>query len=69
MAARSPDYVLKVKLKDASAGSTQGRVGAAWKNEDGSLSVQLDVGTVLDWRLSREAHITLFPADEERRGR
>ena len=66
MAARSPDYVLKVKLKDASG---QGRVGVAWKNEDGSLSVQLDVGTVLDWRLSREAHITLFPADEERRGR
>lgn len=69
MAARSPDYVLKVKLKDASAGSTQGRVGVAWKNEDGSLAIHLDVGAVLDWRLSREAHITLFPAEGERRGR
>lgn len=40
------------------------RAGSGWKGEDGAISISLDPGVVLDHRLSQEAHIMLFPADE-----
>ena len=59
---RSPDLVLKVKKATAKSGG--GKMGAAWKNPDGSISLKLDPGTVLDWRMTEEGYlITLFPKD------
>jgi len=42
-------------------------VGAGWLNEDGSISVVLNVGTALDWHDKHDCVLTLFPIDRERR--
>lgn len=62
MTSRKPDYVLKVLNKD-----NEGRcnVGAGWKNEDGSVSIQLNPCVVLQY--DPQIVLTLFPKwDEDR---
>lgn len=39
------------------------QVGVAWENERGQLKMKLDVGTVLDWRLSDEFALYIMPAN------
>jgi len=46
-------------------GSARSRVGAGWRLEGGGISLALDPGCVIDWRLAREATIVLFPRDRE----
>ena len=63
---RKPDYRIGVKLREnPEHGSNQlRRAGSAWIGEKGAISITLDPGVVLDWRLSQEAHIMLFPVDD-----
>jgi hypothetical protein len=56
---RKPDYILKAKR----GGKTSGRLGAAWKNPSGNISIILDVCTCLVE--SENLQVTLFPNDRE----
>lgn len=56
MAGRTPDFKLKVLSK---ATNKTCYCGAAWKNEDGSVSIQLDLTTVLSG--TSDFVISLFP--------
>jgi hypothetical protein len=38
-----------IKVMDRATKQKGGRVGAAWLNKDGSISIQLDVGISLSW--------------------
>lgn len=58
---RLPDY--KLKILDKKTG-TKGEVGAAWLNEDNSISIQLNVCVVLERK--PDVVITLFPNDQHR---
>jgi len=61
---RKPDYVLKVLNKET---DRKGEVGAAWKNNNGSISVRLNPCVILT---SDAAHVyTLFPYSEKAPGR
>ena len=53
---RKPDYKLKVLNKKT---SEKGEVGAAWLNEDGSISIQLNMLVVL--KRKKNLVLTLFP--------
>lgn len=56
---RSPDLILKVMDKKTGEKAKQ---GAAWINEDGSITVQLDLCCTLT--RNPDIVITLFPADK-----
>jgi hypothetical protein len=56
---RKPDFNLSVKPKDGRMGN---KVGAAWKNDDGSISISLNVGVTLSW--NDELFIGLFPVED-----
>lgn len=58
--ARAPDMKLRVKVEKLT-----NTVGAAWVNDDGSVSIQLYPGTVIDWRLTQEGYLTLFPREDK----
>jgi len=45
MSGRQPDYHLHAMNKDT---DRKGRIGAAWKNDDGSISIKLDAFVVLN---------------------
>lgn len=55
---RKPDLVLKAK-----SGKSYGNdLGKGWLNEDGSITIHLSPGAVLDWRMTAEGvSIVLFP--------
>jgi hypothetical protein len=53
---RKPDYRLSAMNKDT---DEKGRVGAAWKNEDGTISVVLDPFITLT--SSKDLILNLFP--------
>ena len=53
---RKPTHDFCVRTPD---GKRRGVIGSAWLNEDGSLNVHLNPGTVLDWRDNLQ--IGLFP--------
>ena len=57
---RPPDYIVKVmdKLTDAKSG----RLGAAWDNADGSISIIMDPGTCLTYGPTLE--IRLFTREK-----
>lgn len=58
---RKPDYNLWVGSDDG-----QGRAGAAWKNDDGSISVVLDPYVVLRGRgHGGNATVKLYPSDRK----
>jgi len=52
---KRPDF--NIGVKDPSTGSTNSNVGAAWKNDDGSIGVKLNPGVSLTSNLQ----IRLFP--------
>lgn len=65
MAGRLPDYRLKVLNRENDYSSS---IGAAWKNDDGSISIQLDHFVVLKGRgHGGDIVITLFLNDKERK--
>lgn len=66
---RSPDYVVKALLDDGSQSevTVKGRVGAAWKNEDGSISIKLDNFIVLQG--NPKLYITLFENEDKTKTR
>lgn len=53
---RKPDYWVKAMNK---ATNEKRKIGAAWMNEDGSVSINIDCFTVL--QASPDLVITLFP--------
>jgi len=55
---RKPDYWFNALDKDT---NQKAKVGAAWKNADGSISVDLNAFTVLSAR--RSLVLTLFPIE------
>lgn len=59
---RSPDFIVKAMNKDT---DQKRKVGAAWANEDGTISIDLDAFTVLSTVANPNIHITLFPNDEK----
>ncbi len=61
MTPRSPDYQIKATTRPNIAPKRAGRVGAAWKNEDGSLSIVLDPFVTLV--AADDLIITVFPID------
>ena len=61
MSGRKPDYKLKVKDEKTERWM---EVGAAWKNNNGSISVRLNACVVLSERSGVEP--VLFPAEWER---
>ncbi len=63
MAGKGPDYRVTVASKESDNRKT-GKVGAAWKNEHGGISIQLDPGAVLDWRMCETHYITLWPVED-----
>ena len=56
-----PTHRLKAKVRTDDNSGAYGDVGAAWLNENGSLSVRLNIGIVLDWR--DNCLLTLFPSE------
>jgi hypothetical protein len=58
---RKPDFNLSAKPKDGRPGN---KVGAGWINDDGSISIALNVGTTLSW--NDELFIGLFPVENRR---
>lgn len=59
---RKPDYIVKALDKQT---DDKARVGAAWQNPDGTVSVVLNSFTVL--KGGKETLITLFPNKGENR--
>lgn len=57
---RTPDYDVKAMRKDT---EQKARVGAAWKNEDGSISIVLDPFVVLEGHT--QLIITCFPKESK----
>jgi hypothetical protein len=56
---RTPDYILKVMDKVTDAKS--GKLGVAWVNEDGSLTIQVDPGVAISYTSTQV--VKLFPND------
>ena len=61
MAGRQPDYDLSALNKET---EERGRIGAAWANDDGTISIKLNAFVVL--RDAKDTVITLFPRDKDR---
>lgn len=65
MAGRKPDYVVKAMQQFVTGTSEvadmKGKVGAAWINSDGSISIDLNAFVVLT--AHPDLHITLFPTE------
>lgn len=60
---RTPDY--NVSALDKTTGK-KGRIGAAWDNEDGSITMVLNICVVLDTR-TQDLNIRLFPNDKRQK--
>lgn len=65
MSKRKPDYWLKAMDKRESRKSSSSKVGAAWKNADGSISIDLNAFVTLETvsRHPEDLVLTLFPID------
>lgn len=61
MAARKPDYRLAVMDKEF---DKKGRIGAAWANDDGSISIVIDPGCSASY--NPNFVYTLFPNDDKK---
>jgi len=68
MNGKKPDYWVKAMDKRVPGKSTSSKVGAAWKNKDGSISVDLNPFTTLETvsRTPNDLVITLFPIDRSK---
>jgi hypothetical protein len=58
---RPPDYVLRVKTKDANNRDNT-RAGAAWRNPDQSITIRLNPAISLNY--TDNYLITLFPNND-----
>lgn len=58
---RKPDYRVGVKTRQSASKSGQGTIGAAWKEDDGTISIVLNPCVVL--RFEDDVVIRLFPND------
>lgn len=58
-----PDY--KIRVTPKSDKKNYSVVGAAWLTETGMISVKLNPGTVLDWRMNAEYFISLVPNESK----
>jgi hypothetical protein len=61
MNSRTPDF--KLKAMDKTTGVKSAKIGAAWTNKDGSISVVLDPFVTVT--SSPSVLLTLFPWDEK----
>lgn len=59
---RTPEWIVSVLDKQT---DKKGRIGVAWDNEDGSISIKLNMCTVIDTR-TQDLLITLFPNDRKK---
>lgn len=59
---RKPDYTLHAKIRFSNRRS--GELGAGWKNKDGSITITICPGAVVDYNLNEKATIMLFPKKE-----
>ena len=64
---RPPDFTMSIarKTQNEERGPFV-RVGVAWANPTGSISIKLNAGVVLDWRMCDEFGMYLFPNDPAR---
>jgi hypothetical protein len=60
---RKPDYVLKVMNKGT--GQKSGRIGGAWANGDGSISLIMDFPNTVQNDPSGLLVYTLFPNNQD----
>ena len=63
MMSRTPDFWLKASRTDKS-NSKFVKIGAAWKNDTGTISIVLDTGTVLHWKDMDTVSVILVPSDK-----
>lgn len=56
---RKPDFILSALVK--TTGVKSGKIGCAWKNGDGSITLALDAGTIIEHH--KDVLFTLFPND------
>ena len=56
---RTPDFILKALNRRTE--QRTGKIGCAWQNEDGSITIQLDMCTSL--MADPDLLVTLFPND------
>jgi hypothetical protein len=55
---RKPDFNLSAKPRDGRPGN---KVGAGWINDDGSISISLNIGVTLSW--NDDLFLGLFPVE------
>ena len=60
---RRPTHVIKVMDRDRPEKGGNA-AGVGWANEDGSLTIHLNIGIVLSWK--DNLAITAFPRDRDR---
>jgi hypothetical protein len=65
MPGRKPDFWLKAMNKQYNEKS---KVGAGWKNADGSISIDLNPFVVLSAPITTDLVLTLFPIDRSYKG-
>lgn len=58
---RRPDFILKAL--DKATGQKSGKIGAGWQNENGSISLKVDMCVVLT--SNPNLILTLFPFDKK----
>lgn len=56
--ASRPTHILKIKAR---SGTHRSVAGAAWLNDSGAISIQLNPGIVLSYDLYKDFTIMLFP--------
>lgn len=61
---RGPDLLLKISAKNDNKGWH--RIGAAWLNDSGAISVVLDPCVTLSWRDNEDHTIILSPVEREK---
>jgi hypothetical protein len=64
VAGRMPDYRLSALNKST---NEKNNVGAAWKNDNGTISIRVDYCVVI--HSSKDLVLTLFPADYKKSDR
>jgi len=68
MSGGPPDFELMLVSKDRNAGGKRSytRVGAGWSQfGDGTVSVRLNPGTILDHQLMKEFYLNLRPVNSQ----
>lgn len=63
MKKRKPDFWFKAMNKNT---NQKAKVGAAWQNQDGSISIDLNPFVVLSAPVATDLVLTLFPIDRSK---